>query len=1332
MTGSLITLSDVNKARVEYPSFNKYELASDANMSLADPLDYSVNATKRRRDVSNSGEGNNGTGLAAPYTIPSELKDAARIVAESKPQKPTGDHAQVAAKIRAKYDHKLNDTNAPSPLDRPDGLLGTFGPDVEQKTLKRASGYWMVDMAQLGSAPYAPSGYKVWRNVKDYGAKGDGKTDDTAAINLAISDGNRCGPECGASTKVPAVIYFPPGTYIVSSPIIQYYNTQFLGDPHSIPTILAASSFIGLGVITSDVYISDNEQWYLNTANFLRSIRNFKIDIRLTDPYAYVCAIHWQVAQATSLENIEFYMLYNSEVAGNTQQGIYMENGSGGFMADLTFVGGNFGAYFGNQQFTTSHLVFVNCNTAVQVHWDWAWTMHDYIIESCGSGLVIVGGAGGAQSSGQGVGSLILVDTIIANTPKGIVSSLVGENSTSFLLQNIGFFNVQQAVIDSTKNKVLIAGGNQVVLESWGFGQVNNATSSTGFFINGDEIPAMNRSKVLLGSQYDQLQPSLFSRRRPKYYNEPQSNVMNVKALGAKGDGVTDDTIVLNSILSGAANTSSIVYFPYGVYIVTDTLRVPIGSRIIGQAWSQIMGKGTKFQNELKPRAVVQIGRRGDVGIIEIQDLMFTVSGATAGAVVVEWNAKEETQGSVGLWDSHIRVGGAAGSGLQYTDCPKLSGAVNSKCKAASMLFHLTPGSTAYLENSWNWVSDHDLERKNRDQIDVYVARGMLIESDLAYLWGTASEHCVFYQYQLSNASNILMAMIQTESPYYQPTPKAPKPFEKSVGLFTNDPTFETCTEDRCHTSWAVRILDSTAVYILGSGLYSWFYNYSQDCLDTEDCQTRGFEVEESYDLWVYNLCTKAMIEMVSPRNNTPTYARDNVNGFLSSILAWLQGSEEVSGKRQFAGFLVHQPDDVAELDVSDVCRTALTQRILCDSEVDTFADRRYRGPLDSRNQTDSVCDAGCGESLRSWFDAVATACEGYTIGGAVPMLLGGNIWAGYNETCLVNESGEYCNDVIDTFTQVSDYTQMPREEMCSTCYVKRLAIMQASSYSIYNEAYKEELEYLYSKCGLTGPTKIPTSLMPEQEDLSLDCGTDEWYTTSDASETCNSVALKHGVSSASLFIANQYRLPNCSVDATIERGTKLCMPPECHRTYTLRPDDECSTLEGNATNQLREGDVLLYNPWVGFECVNLQPFSAVYGTVLCFGPQYERHNSKSNGSDTTTPTVLSAYTYDKVDPPKGATVPEGTTERCGRWYVASEDDSCAHICMIAAIDIDLLFLVNTGLGTDAETCSDKLVIGNAYCVGPNHDWKVPFPRRTEVTKTIYITDEGVSPTETA
>jgi hypothetical protein len=58
----------------------------------------------------------------------------------------------------------------------------------------------------------------------------------------------------------------------------------------------------------------------VNQNNFLRNIKNFKIDLRLTDPKAYICGIHWQVAQGTSLENIEFYMRYNVDTPGNTQQ----------------------------------------------------------------------------------------------------------------------------------------------------------------------------------------------------------------------------------------------------------------------------------------------------------------------------------------------------------------------------------------------------------------------------------------------------------------------------------------------------------------------------------------------------------------------------------------------------------------------------------------------------------------------------------------------------------------------------------------------------------------------------------------------------------------------------------------------------------------------------------------------------------------------------------------------------------------------------------------------------------------------------------------------------
>lgn len=121
----------------------------------------------------------------------------------------------------------------------------------------------------------------MFRNVKDYGAVGDGVTDDTEAINRAITDGNRCGQECGSSTTTPAVVYFPSGTYLVSAPLIQYYYTQFVGNPNALPTLKAAPNFAGIGVISANVYIpgASGAEWYVPQSNFYRQVRNLIIDI---------------------------------------------------------------------------------------------------------------------------------------------------------------------------------------------------------------------------------------------------------------------------------------------------------------------------------------------------------------------------------------------------------------------------------------------------------------------------------------------------------------------------------------------------------------------------------------------------------------------------------------------------------------------------------------------------------------------------------------------------------------------------------------------------------------------------------------------------------------------------------------------------------------------------------------------------------------------------------------------------------------------------------------------------------------------------------------------
>jgi glucan 1,3-beta-glucosidase len=127
-----------------------------------------------------------------------------------------------------------------------------------------ASSYWLSSITRQGAPAFGPGGFKVFRNVMDYGAKGDGVTDDTVAINKAVSDGSRCGQGCDSTTVTPALVYFPPGTYVVSAPIIQYYYTQFVGDAVTVPTIKASASFAGMAVIDADPYADGGVNWFTN------------------------------------------------------------------------------------------------------------------------------------------------------------------------------------------------------------------------------------------------------------------------------------------------------------------------------------------------------------------------------------------------------------------------------------------------------------------------------------------------------------------------------------------------------------------------------------------------------------------------------------------------------------------------------------------------------------------------------------------------------------------------------------------------------------------------------------------------------------------------------------------------------------------------------------------------------------------------------------------------------------------------------------------------------------------------------------------------------------
>lgn len=738
------------------------------------------------------------------------------------------------------------------------------------------SDWWFGNIERTGKVPFGTNdNYPVFRNVKDYGAIGDGNADDTAAINAAVTaGGGRCGLDCKSSTNTPALIFFPPGTYMVSAPIMGYYYTHIVGDLKDIPTIKATANFQGSAVIDANPYGSNGYNWFQNQNNFFRQIRNLKIDIR-SQPMNTGTGIHWQVAQATSLQNIEFFMVENSSEE-NRQQGIFMENGSGGFMTDLVFHGGNYGAVFGSQQFTARNLEFNNCKVAIFQIWNWIWNFHGLKVNNCGIGVELTNGGSGES---QSVGSTIIQDATFTNTPVGITTSYDQNQVGTFgtlIIDNTDFINTAIAVQNPTTGTTILEGNKKVA----SFVQGRSYVGSNGEVVQA-ERPAPSKPAGLLDSN-----GHIFTRSKPQYENVPASKFVSVKSHGAQGDGIADDTAALQAAFNAAAD-DEVVFFPHGAYLIHDTVNIPANVRIVGEIWPLLMAAGnSNFQDQLNPKPMLRVGQPGDVGNVEISDIMLETKGAQPGAILLEWNLEAESPGSAGLWDVHARVGGSAGTELQSDKCtktPDVNTQPNLECIGSWMLIHITPSASAYLENTWLWVSDHELDLPDENQINIYNGRGLLVESTKpTWLWGTASEHNVLYNYQFQNAANVYMTVIQTETAYFQANPDATVPFETLPEW--NDPDWSDCASDNCAKTWGLRVHDSSDILFYGGGMYSFFENYTQDCLLTEDCQQNMVDITNS-DIVMYGVNTKASSNVITLNGEgVVSHLPDNLNTFCAAI----------------------------------------------------------------------------------------------------------------------------------------------------------------------------------------------------------------------------------------------------------------------------------------------------------------------------------------------------------------------------------------------------------------------------------------------------------------
>lgn len=340
-------------------------------------------------------------------------------------------------------------------------------------------------------------------------------------------------------------------------------------------------------------------------------------------------------------------------------------------------------------------------------------------------------------------------------------------------------------------------------------------------------------------------------------------------------DGVTDDTAALQKAIYTAADDGRLVFVDAGTYRISETIYIPSGSKMVGESYPVIMSSGQSFAEMDFPTAVVQVGRPGEAGNVEMSDIVIATQGSQPGALLIEWNLDSPGEPS-GMWDVHTRIGGFAGSKLQLADCPAMPGPapgtqsairnattptnisstalslnppyrnatgfygngtgssngnsseLDQSCIGAFMSMHITPSASGlYMENSWLWTADHDLDA-HFTNLTVYSGRGLFVQSEKGNIWLVASsvEHHALYQYQLANTKDILMGQIQTETAYYQPHPDITA--FHALKSFLDPTDAAVCHKNGTNCDgWGLRIVDSQDVNVYGAGLYSFFNDYN-------------------------------------------------------------------------------------------------------------------------------------------------------------------------------------------------------------------------------------------------------------------------------------------------------------------------------------------------------------------------------------------------------------------------------------------------------------------------------------------------------------------------
>jgi glucan 1,3-beta-glucosidase len=147
-----------------------------------------------------------------------------------------------------------------------------------------------------------------------------------------------------------------------------------------------------------------------------------------------------------------------------------------------------------------------------------------------------------------GVGSEVIIDAVVTDTPI-FLQTTAASNGTlegSIVLNNIELYNVPVAV-GVTGNATPVLAGGTTRIGSWAQGNIFQGSNPAPTYTQGPIAPIAKASSLL------DRDGRIFGKTRPTYANYAVDEFVSVKTLGAKGDGMTDDTAALQAVFDQAS-----------------------------------------------------------------------------------------------------------------------------------------------------------------------------------------------------------------------------------------------------------------------------------------------------------------------------------------------------------------------------------------------------------------------------------------------------------------------------------------------------------------------------------------------------------------------------------------------------------------------------------------------------------------------------------------------------------------------------------------------------------------------------------------------------------